>query len=548
MGGSIFLAGLPPCGPRLEKSSIPMKNLKIDPQIFWPSLLGILSMCLASVIWPDATGEALNSVMAWVVNNFGWAYLVVGLGMVILLLWLAMGRYGGVRFGDFDEKPEFATMTWLSMLFCAGIGSSLVYWSIIEPIYYMQSPPFGLESGSPMAAEWAATYGAFHWGITSWAWYTIATIPIAYSYYVRKESRLNLSMASKSVLGKRANGPLGKIMDVTVMFGIIGGVGTSLGLGTPMIAACLGKIFHIPQSFWLNIIILVIWSIIFGTSVWLGLKKGIARLSDLNICLALGLALFVLVAGPTAFILNTFTNSLSLMFDNYFRMSLWTDPVAKSGFPQSWTIFYWAWAVGYSPMMGLFVARISRGRTIRELIVGMCLWGPLGCWIYFAVFGCYSIHVELYGAQSMTQLMADQGPAQAITTILASLPMGSFLLPLFVVLMFVFLATTLDSSAYILASVSTRELHSEQEPARWNRLLWAVILAFMAVMMFSIGGLKVIQASSIVLAFPLMFALLVLVWSFLKSIKEDFGELPSSPQLRGIIYENGERKQKSDLL
>ncbi len=520
-----------------------MKNSKIDPYIFWPSLLIILSMCITSIIWPAATGKTVNATMDWIVDNFGWAYLVVGLAMAALLFWLAMGRYGNVKFGGPTEKPEFSTFTWISMLFCAGIGSSLVYWSIIEPIYYMQTPPFGLTPGSHEAAEWAATYGSFHWGITSWAWYTVATVPIAYSYYVRKETRLTLSIASKSVLGKHVNGPIGKAMDVAVMFGIIGGVGTSLGLGTPMISACIGRIFHIPQSFWLNIVILVIWSVIFGTSVCLGLKKGIARLSDINIGLALALALFVLVAGPTAFILNTFTNSLSLMFDNYFRMSLWTDPIAKSGFPQSWTIFYWAWAVGYAPMMGLFVARISKGRTIRELIIGMCIWGPLGCWIYFGVFGCYSLNIELYGTQSMTALMAEQGAPQAIVTILESLPFGTYLLPVFVVLMFIFLATTLDSSAYILASVSTKELHSEDEPARWNRLLWAVILGLMAVMMFSIGGLKVIQASSIVLAFPLMFALLVMVWSFMKNIKVDYGELLAPPLLQRVEYENGEKKE-----
>ena len=504
----------------------------IEPLVFWPSLLAILSLCIPSMIWPQAGGEIVNAVRGWISSNFGWLYMVAALAAVGMLLWLATGRYAQVKLGGPDDEPEFSNLTWIAMLYCAGIGSNLVYWSIIEPIYYLQEPPFGLSSNSPMAAEWAAAYGPFHWGVSAWALYCVATVPIAYSYHVRKEKKLSFSMASQSVLGRHADGLPGKAMDVAVMLGIIGGVATSLGLGTPMIAACVGRIFDVPQSFVLNVIILVIWTILFGTSVFLGLQKGIARLSNINLYLALALAAFVLVVGPTSFILNLFTNSMSLGLDNFFRMSLWTDPIANQGFPQTWTIFYWAWWVAYAPMMGLFVARISKGRTIRQLIVAMCFWGVMGCWLFFAVFGGYAINIELVGAQSMTTLMAEQGPAEAIASVLASLPLSTLMLPLVVVLLMVFLATTLDSSAYALASVSTKELHGDEEPERWNRVLWAVVLGLMAVMMFAIGGLEVIQAASIVLAFPLLSALVVLMWAFLKNLKEDYGEAlaPKLPQ------------------
>lgn len=316
------------------------------------------------------------------------------------------------------------------------------------------------------------------------------------------------------------------------MFGIIGGVGTSLGLGTPMISACIGQLFGIPQSLYLNIAILLIWTIIFGTSVYLGLQKGIAVLSDINMWLALGLAAFVLLVGPTAFIVNTFTNSISLVLDNFFRISLWTDPIGKEGFPQAWTIFYWAWWVAYAPMMGLFVARISKGRTIREVVIAMCFWGTMGCWLYFAIFGCYSLHIELNGIQSMTALMAEKGPAAAIAVILDSLPLSFIVLPLFIILMFIFLATSLDSCAFVLASVTTKELRGDEEPARWNRLLWSLVLATMAITMFIVGGLKVLQASSIVLAFPLLFGLGILFWAFMKNVNEDYGKAlkPISPE------------------
>jgi len=526
-----------------------MKQTKVDPQIFWPALLVILGISIPAAINPEAGGKVVNVIMAWITGKFGWLYLIFGLASFLLLIWLAAGRYGHVKLGGPDDKPEFSKFTWIAMLFCAGIGSSLIYWSIIEPIYYMQGPPYGIEAGSIAAAEWAATYGAFHWGFSAWAIYCLPAAPIAYAYYVRKQPQLRFSTATRSLLGKYTDGFVGKAIDVFVMFGIMGGVGTSLGLGTPMISACISKIFGIPESFGLNIIILLIWVCIFGTSVYLGLEKGIAKLSNINMYIAIALAAFVLVVGPTAFIFNTFTNSISLIFQNFWRMSLWTDPIAQGGFPQGWTIFYWAWWVAYAPMMGLFVARISKGRTIRELVVAECVWGTLGCWVYFAILGCYSINVELYGAQSMTQLMADQGPAMAIATILASLPLSKVVLPLFVILMFVFLATTLDSSAYMLASVSSKDLSGNAEPARWNRVLWASVLGVMAIGMFAIGGLSVIQASSIVLAFPCVFVMILLVWAFLKDLYEDYGAscAPSIPKVVEYL-EGGIKKTNSNSI
>ena len=516
----------------------------IEPHIFWPALLVILAVCVPAMIWPVEGRIVVNGAMDWITSNFGWLYMIVTLIGFGFLGWIAFGRYGNVKLGTPEEKPQFSTLTWIAMLFCAGIGSNLIYWSIIEPIYYLQTPPFGLDSNTALAAEWAVTYPLFHWGFSAWALYCLPTIAIAYSYHVRRESRLTFSIASKSVLGRHADGWIGKAIDVSVMFGIIGGVGTSLGLGTPMIAACIGEILGVEQSVGLNLVILAIWTTIFGTSVYLGLEKGIARLSDINLWLALLLLAFVIFVGPTAFILNTMSNSLSLLLDNFFRMSLWTDPIAKSGFPQRWTIFYWAWWVAYGPMMGLFVARISKGRRLKELVLAMCLWGSIGCWLFFAIIGSYSLQVELDGIVAMTGLLEEIGPAAATAQLLASLPLSSIVLPMTVILLFVFLATTIDSSAFILASVSTRELQGNEEPARWNRLLWALVLGIMAMMMFAIGGLDVIQASSIVLAFPVLFAMLILVWAFALNIKEDYGEILAPRAPDPVRYEGGRRVER----
>jgi BCCT family betaine/carnitine transporter len=519
---------------------------QIEPRVFWPALTVILTLCFSAMAWPEASAVVVNNARNWVGYNFGWLYLFSGIACFGLLGWLSLGQFATVKLGRPDDEPEFSTFTWIAMLFCGGIGSSLTYWALLEPIYYLQTPPFALETGSAPAYEWAAMYGNFHWGISAWAFWAVPAIVIGYSYYVRRQPRLTFSMASQSVLGRHATGPLGIAMDVAVMFGIIGGVGTSLGLGTPLIAAISAKILGIQQSVGLNLVILLIWTLIFGTSVYLGLERGIARLSNINTYLALLLVAFALVVGPTVFILNTFSNSMGLMMNNFFRMSLWTDPIAQDGFPQTWTVFYWAWWVAYAPMMGLFVARISRGRTFREIIFAMCFWGSVGCWAYFAVFGGYSLHLQVTGALDVSRLLTEVGPAETGATILASLPMSGVVLPTIVVVLFIFMATTIDSSAYILASVSTRELRADEEPARWNRVLWAVVLGLTAMMMLAIGGLEAIQASSIVMALPVLVSLFVLVWAFVKDLHEDYGEALAPPPLPVVEYEEGGRRLGDD--
>lgn len=520
-----------------------MNNNKssIDPQIFWPALVVVLAICIPAAANPEAAGAFLNNILAFITGKFGWLYLIFGLGSVLFLLWLSLSKYGKIVLGDPKEGPEFSNFSWIAMLFCAGIGSSLIYWSVIEPIYYISGPPFGIEPGSLKAIEWASVYGPFHWGITPWAIYCLPAVPIAYSIYVRKQNHVRVSTASIGALGeKHASSFLGKAFDVFVMFGLIGGVATTMGLGTPMVSALISTILNIPESMTLNVVIVLIWTALFSASVYRGLTKGIKILSDINVYLALFLAAFVLLVGPTAFIFNNFTNALMLQFQNFIAMSLWTDPVAQGGFPQGWTVFYWAWWLAYAPFMGLFVARISKGRTIRQVILGEVVWGSLGCWLYFMVLGGYSVNLELAGGQ-MSQLMGEVGAPMAIAMILNSLPLSKIIVPLFVILQFIFLATTLDSSAWVLSSITTKELSGDQEPARWNRLVWAFVLSGSAVTLMIIGGLQALQTSSIVASLPLIIILTVLVVGFMKHIREDYEAAFAPEGYKPVLYDKGVR-------
>ncbi len=462
-------------------------------------------------------------MFSFATGKFGWLYLIAGLMTVLFLLWMAFGPYGNIRLGRKSDAPEFSYFSWVAMIFCGGIGIAIVNWAWVEPIYYFNGPPLNVAAHSREAAEWALTYGQFHWGLTPWAIYCLPALPIAYSMYVRRQPGVRLSVAARGVLGNKSNGWLGITLDTVVVFGIVGGVGTSLGLAVPLVSTLASEIFGIKQSFAFDMCVLGLWTLMFGMSVWFGLSKGIKILSDINVYLALLLLVFAAVVGPTLLLINGWANSLGLMFNNLIHMSLWTDPVAKGTFPQDWTIFYWAWWIAYAPMMGLFVARISRGRTIKELILAELVWGSLGCWVFFAVWGGYSLNLQLTGELDVSAILTEHGIPAAVLAILKTMPFSNFVIGAFVLLCFVFLATTLDSAAYVLASVTSNELSGYEEPQRWLRIVWALLLAVIGIGLLKVGGLKAVQTSTIVVALPLIPVLGVLTWSLIRMIRADLG-------------------------
>lgn len=510
-----------------------MQGPKIDKQIFWAALIVILGLVVPLVLFPEAGQENLGAVLSFTTGKMGWSYLWFAIGTFFILAFLAGGRFGNVRFGGPDAKPEFSLPSWVAMLFCAGIGASVMYWGTIEWAYYYTGPPFGIEPKSSKAAEWAAMYGLFHWGFTAWATYCIPTLPLAYLLWNRKRAVLRLSAACAPVIGeKAAAGWPGKIIDITFMFGLIGGIGTSMGLGTPMLSAGLAELFGVERNFTLDVIVVVIWAAIFGASVYSGLEKGIKRLSDLNLILIVVILGFTFLFGPTVFMLTTFTNSIGLLIQNFIQMSFWTDPVAKGGFPEGWTIFYWAWWIAYAPFMGLFVARISYGRTIRQLIVAELVGGSFGCWIFFGILGNTSMFFDLNGIVPVSDIVSEQSGAAAVVATVVGVGTNTglafvapILLIVFIVLAFIFGATTLDSSAFTLASVATEEQEdATTEPARWHRLFWAIILAGVSLSLMYLGGLKPLQTASIVVALPLMVVLIIMTVAFFRMLKQDYPE------------------------
>jgi len=498
-----------------------MEQSRID----WPSFGTCVAIIAAAGIFlsvsPETAGPMLQGLYDYIAIEFGVFYLLASVAAIVFLVWLAASRYGNVKLGSDDEGPEFSWLSWIAMLFCAGVGAGLMYWCATEWAFYYESPPFGAEPRSTEAAEWASTYGLFHWGFTAWAFYCLPAIAIAYPYYVGKKDTLRFSLSCNWFLRGKEQGSLARIIDFLFMIALIGGAATSLGFSAPMIAACLAWLFGVQTSFELEIIVMGICVGLFVLSVWLGLKKGIKRLSDINMYLALGLLLFILLVGPTVFLLKTSLNGLGMMTQNFLRMNFWTDPFTKSGFVESWTIFYWAWWIAFAPYVGLFITRISRGRTIRQVITGMLIFGSLGSWIFYMIIGNYALFLQLSGQLDFVNIMNSISGNAAIVATLETLPIAPLVIGVFAVVSIVFAATTYDSASYSLASGATLHLTAGDDPARWHRVFWAFALAVLPIALMFIGGLRTMQVVLLIVSLPILAVGVLMSVSLVKSLQAD---------------------------
>ena len=500
-----------------------MQQSRIDWPSFGLSAAIVLFSSIPLLLYPEASTAFLEKLYAYIAKEFGVLYLLASVGAIGFLVWLACSRFGALRLGD-DTRPEFSELSWAGMLFCAGVGAGLLYWCGVEWAYYFDAPPFGAEPRSTAAAEWASTYGLFHWGFTAWAFYCLPAIAIAYPYYSRKLDVLRFSVSCHWFLKGKQHGPLARSIDLLFMIALLGGAASSLGFSTPMIAATIAWLFNTEPGNTLEIAVVFVCIALFAISVWAGLKKGIKRLSDINVGLAFALLAFILLAGPTVFLVKTSLNSIGMLTQNFVRMNFWTDPFTDSGFVESWTIFYWAWWIAFAPYVGLFVTRISRGRSIRRVIAGMLIWGSLGSWLFYMIMGNYGLFLELSGKIDFTGIMGSQSGNAAIVAMLATLPGAAFVIGLFSVIAIIFAATTYDSASYTLASSATLHLKAGDDPARWHRVFWAVALGIMPVALMLLGGnLRPIQVILLVVSLPILFVGIVMSIALQRTLRADVG-------------------------
>lgn len=491
----------------------------------------LLAVTIPLIVFPEQGGAWVNAARDYLTSNLGFAYLALGAGATGFMLFIAFSDIGQIRLGQPGDEPEFGTLSWAAMLFCAGIGSSILYWSMIEWAYYYQAPPFQIEAGTVEAVRWAAAYGIYHWGPVAWSIYLIPALPIAYFYYVRNRHVLKISEALLPVLGDaHAHGTVGKLVDVLFVFGMLGGAATSLGLAAPLINEGAHELLGAPKNLTTQIVVLLLCTAIFGYSAFAGLKKGIQKLSNINLWLALLLLTFVFVAGPTVFMAETGIDSIGRVLTNLIKMSTWTEPFGRfegfkdTNFPQDWTIFYWAWWLAFAPSVGLFIARISHGRTIRSMVVGSIFFGSLGCFLFFMVLGNYGMYLQLSGQLDVIAILNNDTPSAAIFAVLSTLPLKYFVIAVYTVLALIFTATTFDSISYILAAAVQKSV--DDEPLRWNRLFWACALSFMPITLLFLGGLGTLQTASVVGGAPLLLIALLLCISMVKAARYDLRYQP----------------------
>jgi len=491
---------------------------KLDKGIFYPSLIILLVSTLPLLMWPNESLVFLNKFKLIIEDNVGSLYQLLSLLILSFVLWVAISKYGTITLGKNDYN--FNTFSWASMLFCAGVATGILYWGTIEWSYYLDAPPLDAVPRSNRAIELASTYGMFHWGIIGWAYYSLPAVAIGYVYYVKGVPVLRLSNACSKVLGKHTNTWVGKTIDVIFMIGLLGSTGTSMGLGTPMISAGVSEITGISDTMGLKLCVIFICAVIFSISVYLGLGKGIKRLSNFNTISAFIFLSIVFIVGPTAFIFKMGINSFGVIIDDFVRMVTWTDPLTNSRFVEDWTIFYWAWWIAVGPFMGIFIAKISGGRSIRQIILGTIGFGSIGCLVFFAVLGNYALNLELTHQLPVVEIVSDGQPAKAIIAIIQTLtPSLNISIVAFCIMSVIFMATSFDSTSYTLASCATRELPAHQDPKRWQRLFWAFTLLILPISLMYVGGLESLKIAVLISAFPLIFIYIVLSLSLYKNLK-----------------------------
>lgn len=480
----------------------------------------LLSVVLTIVISPEWSADVINIARAYLTGEFGVWYILGTCIVFVFLVVLALSEKGRIILGPADEPPTYSRFSWVAMLFCTGIGASLIYWGATEWVFYYDDPPFQITPGSDDAIIWAATYGMFHWGPFAWALYCLPTVAFCISYHYKNAPVLRLSAACSGVLGDYADKWPGRIIDLLFIVGLLGTASTGLAFGVELVTSALTQVSDIPDNKYTQFGVMFVATLLIAYSVYRGLDKGIKVLSVINASLALALIAYVIIVGPTRFTLEMGVVSVGHLMQNFFQMVTWTDPLQRNTFIENWTVFYWAWWLALGPFVGMFVAKISRGRTLREVIFGMIGWGSLGCALFFVALGNYALDLELSGTYPVVQHVNDHSPSSAIAAIVELLPMGKFLLVYLAVIGIIFVATTYDSATYTLAAGSTRSLRSDQHPARTMRVYWAFALGLLPSSLLFLGGLGPLQTASIVASLPLLFVYGILIASIVKMLQQ----------------------------
>lgn len=495
------------------------------PAVFWGAMGLIVAFVLFAVVAPDAAADGIGAVQASIVDTLGWYYVLLIAIFVVFALAMGFSRFGDIRLGRDDEDPEFGIKSWFAMLFSAGMGIGLVFWGVAEPLNHFVAPRPGFDGGEVETARRAMTQTYLHWGIHAWAIYVVAGLAIAYSVH-RKGYPVSIRWALEPLLGDRVKGRLGDLIDITAVVGTVFGVATSLGFGVAQIAAGLdftGVVDGGSGSVGLQVVLIVVITAIATASVVSGVGRGIKWLSNFNMGLAALLLVFILVAGPTIFLLREFVQNFGDYFTNVLGLSF--DVSAYRGadgeaWQASWTTFYWGWWVSWAPFVGVFIARISRGRTVREFVLGVLLVPTLVTFLWFSVLGGTALHRELFGDGGLIADDGTVGTESSLFTLLDAFPGSTLVIGLTILLIVTFFVTSSDSGSLVVDMLASG---GDIDPPKWSRIMWAVLEGAVAAALLGVGGggLTALQTAAIVIALPFSVVMVAMMFATVRAFRAE---------------------------
>ena len=497
---------------------------KIDWMITLVPLAIIVGLSIIFFFAPEKSNDVLSQVRFFFGDTFGTYYLLIGLGILILSIFIAMSKYGDIVLGEPDEKPKYSFFSWGCMMFTCGLAADILFYSFSEWVMYASDPHLA-EMGS--VQEWAGVYPLFHWSFIPWAFYLVLAVSFGFMLHVRKRNRQKYSEACRPLLGKHTDGIAGRIIDLLAVFALLAGTATTFSVATPLMARIVGELFHIEISQTvITIIILLLTCLVYTYSLLHGFK-GISILAKACIYLFFGLLLFVLLLGGNArYIIDTGVESFGRMIQNFIGLSTFTDPNRTTSFPQNWTIYYWAYWMVWCVAAPFFIGSISRGRTIRQTIIGGYVFGVGSTLVSFIILGNYSMGLQTNGkADFIAQYATDGDLYGLIVGIIKTLPASGFVMVLVLATMIAFYATSFDSIALTASCYSYHKLGDDEQPHKLIQLMWCILLIVLPIaLVFSESSMNNLQSVSIVAAFPIGIVILMIVVSFMKDAKSYMGE------------------------
>lgn len=497
-----------------------LKSSRIDWLITLAPFIIIMALAGVLFIFPNESNDIIGQVRFFFGDTLGIYYLIIGIGVLLVSVFLSFSKYGDVVLGEPNEKPKYSFFAWGSMMFTCGLAADILFYSFAEWVMYATNPHIE-ELGS--VAEWAGVFPLFHWSFIPWAFYLVLAVVFGFMLHVRKRNRQRYSEACRPVIGKHADGVLGRVIDLFALFALLAGTATTFSVATPLMAAIIVNLFGITISRTaVTIIILLITCAVYTYALLHGFK-GISFLAKLCIYLFFGLLLVVLlIGGQGRFIIENGFQSLGKMFQNFIELSTFTDPGRTSNFPQDWTIYYWAYWMVWCIAAPFFIGNISRGRTIKQTILGGYVFGVGSTIVSFIVLGNYSLGLQASGAADFIAEYAANGDLYGlILNIINTMPASKFILVVTMLCMIAFYATSFDSIAYTAACYSYKRLGENEHPHKMIELLWCILLIVLPIaLVFSESSMNNIQSVSIISAFPIGIIMIIMIWGFFKDIKK----------------------------